>query len=69
VHYTVRQLPGIVQFSATVLDEALRLATRFARAHAVDVWYWEETGYRLVGAYKARPAAAGGSDEERLQHS
>jgi hypothetical protein len=54
VHYTVRQLPGIVQFSAAVRDEALRLARGFGQKHAVDVWYNEAGTYRLLEVYRAR---------------
>jgi hypothetical protein len=52
VHYTVRQLPGIVQFSAAVRDEAKRLARSFAQKHRVDVWYSEDGIYRLLEAYR-----------------
>lgn len=52
VHYTVRQLPGIVQFSASVRDEAVRLAQSFGRHHGSDVWYGEDGTYRLLGAYR-----------------
>jgi hypothetical protein len=49
VHYTVRQLPGIVQFSTTVGEEAMRLAAGFAEKHAVNVWYTDGGGmYRRV---------------------
>jgi hypothetical protein len=54
VHYTVRQLPGIVQFSAAVRDEAVRLARGFGQKHAVDVWYSEAGTYRLLEAYRPR---------------
>jgi hypothetical protein len=57
-HYTVRQLPGIVQFSATVRDEAVRLARRFSQRYAVDVWYSEAGTYRLLEAYRPRTARA-----------
>ena len=52
VHYTVRQLPGIVQFSAGVRDAAVRLARSFAQQYAVDMWYSEAGRYRLLGAYR-----------------
>ena len=54
VHYTVRQLPGIVQFSAGVRDAAVRLARSFAQQYAVDMWYSEAGRYRLLGAYRPR---------------
>ncbi len=52
VHYTVRQLPGIVQFSAAVRDEAVRLAGGFGNKFAVDVWYCEGGTYRLLEAHR-----------------
>jgi hypothetical protein len=54
VCYTVRQLPGIIQFSAAVRDQAVRLARSFGREHGVDVWYGEGGTYRLLGAYRSR---------------
>jgi hypothetical protein len=60
VHYTVRQLPGIVQFSAAVRDEAERLGLGFGQRHAVNVWYSEAGCYRLLQAYRPQtsPRAA-----------
>jgi hypothetical protein len=60
VHYTVRQLPGIVQFSAAVRDEAVRLARSFAQQYRVDIWYSEDGACRLLEAYRPRtlPRAA-----------
>ena len=52
VHYTVRQLPGMVQFSAAVREEAVRLGRGFAQKHTVDVWYCEAGTYRLLEAYR-----------------
>lgn len=70
VHYTVRQLPGIVQFSAAVRDEAMRLARSFGQKHGIDVWYSEDGAYRLLDAYRPRMSpkpsvrrAVGGSPE------
>jgi hypothetical protein len=54
VHYTVRQLPGIVQFSAAARDDAVRLARSFGQKHGVDTWYSENGTYRLLEAYRAR---------------
>jgi hypothetical protein len=54
VRYTVRQLPGSVQFSAAVRDDAVRLARGFGQKHAVDVWYSESGAYRLLEAYRPR---------------
>ncbi|MGE5243039.1 MAG: hypothetical protein ACM3SQ_02290 [Betaproteobacteria bacterium] len=53
--YSVRQLPGIVQFSAS-RDEAVRLARSFARLHAVDVWYSEKGTHRLLETYRTQTA-------------
>jgi hypothetical protein len=58
VRYTVRQLPGSVQFSAAVRDDAVRLARGFGQKHAVDVWYGESGAYRLLEAYRPRTARA-----------
>jgi hypothetical protein len=52
VHYTVRQLPGVVQFGAASRDEAVRLARNFARKRNVDVWYSEDGTFRLLEAYR-----------------
>jgi hypothetical protein len=63
VHYTVRQLPGIVQFSAGVRDNAVRLARGFAQQYAVDVWYCEAGTYRLLEAYRPRQSRLRVDDE------
>jgi hypothetical protein len=52
VHYTVRQVPGIVQLSSAVRDEAVRLARRFGQQHGVNVWYSENGRYRLLEVYR-----------------
>lgn len=52
VHYTVRQLPGIVQFSAAVREEAVRLARGFGQKFNVDVWYRDGGTYRLLEAHR-----------------
>jgi hypothetical protein len=57
VHYTLRQLPGMVQFSAPVRDEAVRLARSFSRQYAVDVWYSETGTYRLLEVYRPRTSS------------
>jgi hypothetical protein len=54
VHYTVRQLPGIVQFSTSVREEAVQLARSFARQYHIDVWYWENGTYCLLEACRPR---------------
>jgi hypothetical protein len=50
--YTIRQLPAPVQISASARDEAVRVARRFAQKHAVDIWYQEKDGLRLLEAYR-----------------
>ena len=52
VRYTIRQLPGVVQFSGRVRGAVLRLARGFGRKHAVDVWYNEGATFRLLDAYR-----------------
>jgi hypothetical protein len=59
VHYTVRQLPGLVGFSAAVREEAVRLARSFAQEHRVDIWYREDGTYRLLEAYRHRTSSLG----------
>jgi hypothetical protein len=54
VHYTVRQLPGLVQFSTAVRDQAERLARSFAQQYRIDVWYGEDGRFRLLEAYRPR---------------
>jgi hypothetical protein len=57
VHYTVRQLPGFVQFSAAGRDDAVRLAVEFGRRYSVDVWYGEAGVYRLLRAHRFQASA------------
>ena len=52
VIFTVRQLPGVVQFMTSSRDEAVRLAKGFAMKNAVDVWYCEDGAVRLLDAYR-----------------
>jgi hypothetical protein len=56
IGFTVRQHPGSVQLGASARDEAVRLARGFAQAFSVDVWYVERGTYRLLEAYRPRPA-------------
>jgi hypothetical protein len=55
--YTVRQLPGLVQFSTAVPDEAIRLARGFGQKYRVDAWYGEAGTYRLLEACRPRTSA------------
>ncbi len=57
VHYTVHQLPGMIQFSSAERDEAVRLARTFAQKYAVDVWYSDGMTHRLLEAYRPRTSA------------
>jgi hypothetical protein len=52
--FTVRQVPGAVQFCQSSRDEALQLVRSFARKHAIDLWYDEGGAYRLLEAYRPR---------------
>ncbi len=58
VIFTVRQLPGGVQFSAPSREEAIRLVRGFAAKNAVDLWYCEGGTYTLVEAYRRREGQA-----------
>ena len=57
VHYTVQQLPGMIQFSSAVREEAVRLARTFAQKYAVDVWHSDGGTHRLLEAYRPRTSA------------
>jgi hypothetical protein len=50
--YSVRQVPGDVQFHALVRDEAIRLARGFAVKAAVDLWYADNGAHSLLAAYR-----------------
>ena len=50
--FTIRQVPGVVQLSAFVRDEAIRLARGFARENNVNLWYCEAGTDRLLEAYR-----------------
>jgi hypothetical protein len=63
-HYTVRQLPGSVQFSAGAREDAVRLALGFGQKYAVDVWYSESGTYLLLAAH--RPQTLAQSPRHRL---
>lgn len=52
VRYTVRQFPGVVQFSASSREEAVRIARGFAQRYAIDLWGWAEGIYRLLEKYR-----------------
>jgi hypothetical protein len=63
VHYTVRQIPGIVQFSSGTRDAALELARKFARRYKVDVWHSERGKYRRLEAYRPRTSTGARVDQ------
>jgi hypothetical protein len=50
--YAVRQVPGDVQFHASLRDEAIRLARGFAVKAAVDLWYADDGAHRLLETYR-----------------
>jgi hypothetical protein len=50
--FSVRQVPGDVQFHASVRDEAIRLARGFAVKAAVDLWYADDGSHRFLEAYR-----------------
>jgi hypothetical protein len=52
VTYTVRQVPGVVQFHASARDEVMQLARGFARRSAVDLWSSEDGTHRLLESYR-----------------
>jgi hypothetical protein len=52
VIYTVRQVPGVVQFHVSDRDEALQLARGFAQRSAVDLWFSEDGTCRLLEAHR-----------------
>jgi hypothetical protein len=52
VTYTVRQVPGVVQFCAASRDEAVRLAHGFAVRNAVDLWSCEDRTYTLLEGHR-----------------
>jgi hypothetical protein len=52
--YSVRQVPGDVQFHAAVRDEAIRLARSFAQKATVDLWYSDDGSHKLLEAYRRR---------------
>lgn len=54
IRFTVHQVPGVTQLSASSREAALRLARGFARIHAVDVWYRGDDGFRLLEVYRPR---------------
>lgn len=52
VLYTVRQFPGVVQFSASSREEAVRIARGFAQRYVINLWYWADGTYRLLEMYR-----------------
>jgi hypothetical protein len=59
VRFIVRQVPGVVQFSASSRDEAVRIARGLAQKHSVDLWYSEHDTCRLLEAYRRRGSSRG----------
>jgi hypothetical protein len=57
--FTIRQLPGDVQLSASSRDDAIRLARGFAMKNAVDLWYSDGETPRLLEAYRRTKDQAG----------
>ena len=56
--FTVRQLPGPVQFSASTLEEAVGLARSYARRHTLDLWSEEPDGHHLLESYRWKASCA-----------
>lgn len=54
VIFTVRQVPGDVQFYAFSRDDAMRLARGFAQKTAVDLWSDDDGAFRLMEAHRPR---------------
>lgn len=52
--YTVRQVPGVVQFHTSVRDDAIRLARSFAQKATVDLWYSDDGTHRLLEAHRRK---------------
>jgi hypothetical protein len=58
VSYSVRQLAGQVQFTASSRDEAVRLARGLAQRESVYLWYCEERKCLLLECYGTRARSA-----------
>ena len=73
VRFTVRQVPAVVQISASTRDDAMRVARAFALRHALDGWYGDDDGFRLLEAYRVRakddtdPRASGAASRKGFQ--
>lgn len=52
--YTVRQVPGDVQFQASDRDEAIRLARGFAVKVAVDLWCIDDGPHKLLETHRKK---------------
>jgi hypothetical protein len=65
VRYSVRQLPGDVQFSASFPEEAVRIARVLARKQGVNLWYSENGSARLLQTYRGQ-SAEGAPDAKGL---
>lgn len=64
--FTVRQLPGEIQFYAPTLDEAVHLARGFARKHGLDLWYGDADTYRLLESYRWPHVHADGAPDVNI---
>jgi hypothetical protein len=51
--FIICQMPGVAQLSTSSQDDAFRIARRFARTHAVDVWYLESGQRHLVETHRS----------------
>jgi hypothetical protein len=52
VKFGVRRVPGVVQFTSVVRDDAVQVGRGFARKHAVDLWYCDGPASRLLERYR-----------------
>jgi hypothetical protein len=63
--YTVRQLPAAAQLKASSRDGGVQVARGFASKYAVNLWYTEDGGFRLLEAYRAARAPRAGDRAAR----
>jgi hypothetical protein len=50
--YTIRQVPGEPQITASTRERALQIGRRFARQYGVDLWFAGGMGLRLVESHR-----------------